>query len=144
MTWSNISPEVFELDPGIRYLAVNQDGEIVEMEQRLPTHNPVETDRMEELLVNPAILEMAKRRGDLDLDGIRYIIIQYGLQYQAIFSYRNGHVSVGIESDSDAVGVVKKILEYLDSPVRSHEDLGGAIAFCRRAHPSPGSDIACE
>jgi len=123
MTWSNISPQVFELDPGIRYLAVNQDGEIVEMAQRLPTHNPVETDRMEELLVNPAILDLTKRRGDLDLDGVRYIIIQYGLQYQAIFNYRNGHVSVGIESDSDAVGVVSKILEHLDLQGGSRKDL---------------------
>ncbi len=123
MTWSNISPQVFELDPGIRYLAVNQDGEIVEMAQRLPTHNPVETDRMEELLVNPAILELTKRRGDLDLDGVRYIIIQYGLQYQAVFNYRNGHVSVGIESDSDAVGVVSKILEHLDLQGGSRKDL---------------------
>ena len=123
MAWSNISPQVFELDSGIRYLAVNQEGEIVEMEQRLPSHNPVETDRMEELLVNPTILEMTKRRGDLDLDGIRYIIIQYGLQYQAIFNYRNGHVSVGIESDSDAVGVVSKILEHLDLQGGSRVDL---------------------
>ena len=123
MTWSNLSPQVFELDPGIRYLAVNQDGEIVEMAQRLPTHNPVETDRMEELLVNPAILELTKRRGDLDLDGVRYIIIQYGLQYQAVFNYRNGHVSVGIESDSDAVGVVTKILEHLDLQGGSRKDL---------------------
>lgn len=123
MTWTNISPQVFELDPGIRYLAVNQDGEIVEMAQRLPTHNPVETDRMEELLVNPAILDLTKRRGDLDLDGVRYIIIQYGLQYQAIFNYRNGHVSVGIESDSDAVGVVSKILEHLDLQGGSRKDL---------------------
>ena len=123
MTWTNISPQVFELDPGIRYLAVNQDGEIVEMAQRLPTHNPVETDRMEELLVNPAILDLTKRRGDLDLDGVRYIIIQYGLQYQAVFNYRNGHVSVGIESDSDAVGVVSKILEHLDLRGGSRKDL---------------------
>ena len=129
MAWSNISPQVFELDSGIRYLAVNQEGEIVEMEQRLPSHNLVETDRMEELLVNPTILEMTKRRGDLDLDGIRYIIIQYGLQYQAVFNYRNGHVSVGIESDSDAVAVVTKVLEYLDSLVGSQEDLQWGSRF---------------
>jgi hypothetical protein len=93
------------------------------MEQRLPTHNPAETDRMEELLVNPTILEMTKRRADLDLDGISYIIIRYGLEYQAVFNYRNGHVSVGIESDGDAVGVVTKILEHLDSPAPSPEVL---------------------
>jgi len=123
MSWVKISPEVFELDPGIRYLAVNQGGEIVEMAQRRPSHNPVETDRMEELLLNPAILELTKRRGDLDLDGIRYIIIRYGLQYQAVFNYRNGHVSVGIESDSDAVSVVTKVLRHLDLAIGSRGKL---------------------
>lgn len=121
MMWTKISPELFELDPGIRYVAVNQGGTIIEMEQRLPTHNPVETDRMEELLVNPAVLDLTKRRGDLDLDGVRYIIIQYGLQFQAVFNYKDGHVSVGIESDSDAVDVVRKILEHLDLPARESQ-----------------------
>jgi len=121
MSWAKISPEVFELDPGIRYLAVNQQGEIVETAQRRPSHNPAETDRMEELLVNPAILELSKRRGDLDLDGVRYIVIQYGLQYQAVFNYRNGHVSVGIESDSDAIAVVTKVLRHLGLPTGSRE-----------------------
>lgn len=63
----------FELDPNVRYVAVSQSGRIVEMGQnpKWPSYNPVETDRMEELIVNPVILELAKRRGDIDLDGIR-------------------------------------------------------------------------
>jgi hypothetical protein len=113
---------------------------------------------MEELLVNPTILEMTKRRADLDLDGISYIIIRYGLEYQAVFNYRNGHVSVGIESDGDAVGVVTKILEHLDSPAPSPEVLrrpsriaaartkqhrpATTIAYSRCTHQAaPGSDI---
>ena len=63
-----ISSQLFELDLNIRYVAVNQRGQIVEMEQnpRLPSYNPPDTDRMEELVVNPVVLELAKRRGDLD------------------------------------------------------------------------------
>ncbi len=119
MAWMKISPGIFELDPGIRYVAANQGGEIVEMEQRLPSFNPDDTDRMEELLVNPTVLNITKRRGDLDLYGVSFIVIQYGLQYQAIFNYRDGHVSVGIESDSDAIGIVRKVLHHLDLQVGS-------------------------
>ncbi len=119
MAWSKISPRIFELDLSIRYVAVNQNGEIVEMEQRLPTFNPVDTDRMEELLVNPTVLNITKRRGDLDLEGVRFVLIQYGLQYQTVFNYRAGHVSVGIESDSDAIDIVNKILRHLDLPIAS-------------------------
>lgn len=68
-----ISNRVFELDPNVRYVAVSQSGRIVEMGQnpKWPSYNPVETDRMEELIVNPVILELARRRGDIGLDGIR-------------------------------------------------------------------------
>ena len=60
-----ISSQLFELDLNIRYVAINQRGQIVEMEQnpRLPSYNPPDTDRMEELVVNPVVLELAKRRG---------------------------------------------------------------------------------
>jgi hypothetical protein len=110
-----ISGRIFELDPSIRYVAVNQKGRIVEMEQspKWPSYNPAETDRMEELIVNPAILELAKRRGDLDLDGIRYVVIRYGLQYQLLFPYRDGHISIGIESKANITDIVHKLARHL-------------------------------
>jgi hypothetical protein len=107
--------KLFALDPRIRYVAVNQRGAIVEMEQRSewPSRNPPDTDRMEELLLNPLLLEATKRRGDLDLDGIRYVIIRYGSQYQAIFPFEAGHVSVGIEPGSDVDGIARRVGECL-------------------------------
>ncbi len=65
--------ELFEIDFGVRYVAINQDGRIVEMQQnsRWPSKNPVETDHTEELIVNPVIPELARRRGDLDLNGVQ-------------------------------------------------------------------------
>jgi len=64
-----ISPQLFKLEPKIRYVAVNQNGAIVEMEQspQHPTYNPHETDRMEELIVNPIVLEIARRRVSSDI-----------------------------------------------------------------------------
>lgn len=114
-----ISRRLFELDPNIRYVAVNQLGRIVEMEQNpnWPSHNPVETDRMEELIVNPAVLELAKRRGDLDLDGVRYVVMRYGVQYQLLFPFGEGHLSVGVESEADPTEVARKVAEALVLPI---------------------------
>ncbi len=116
MAWEKISPGIFDLDPGICYVAVNQGGEIVEMEQRLPSHNPAETDRMEELVVDPTVLGITRRRGDLDMDGIRFVIIRYGLQYQAIFDYLEGHVSLGVKSECDVIAITKRIRNHLGLP----------------------------
>ena len=112
---SSLAPEIFELSPEIRYVAVNQNLRIVEMEQssRWPSHNPSETDRMEELVVNPAILELATRRGVIDLEGIRFVVIRYGPQYQVLIPYRDGHVSIGVELKADVVDVANRVMEYL-------------------------------
>jgi hypothetical protein len=102
-----------EGEPKIRYVAVNQNGVITEMEQFHTTFNPSDTDRMEELVVNPVILEAASRRGNLDLDGVRYVLIRYGLQYQVIIPYRQGHVSIGINLGDDPTEIAEKITSYL-------------------------------
>jgi hypothetical protein len=113
-----LAARLFPLDPGIRYVAVNQRGRIVEMTQnpRLPSHNPPDTDRMEELLVNPVVLDLTRRRGELDLEGIRFVVIRYGLQYQVLFPYRHGHLSVGLELTSDPVTVAGLVIRKLKLP----------------------------
>ena len=82
------SAKLFDLDSNIRYVAINQRGLIVEMEQnpKRPSLNPTETDRMEELIVNPIILELTRRRGNLDMKGMRYVLVRYGTMYELIFS----------------------------------------------------------
>ena len=110
-----LAPRLFPLDPGIRYVAVNQSGKITEMEQRAewPSHNPPETDFLEELIVSPIVLEATRRRGNLDLDGVRHVIIRYGKQYQAIFPFGEGHVSVGVETSADVAEVANRVSEAL-------------------------------
>lgn len=113
-----LSKQLFELDPRIRYVAVNQNGKIVEMVQspQHPTYNPHETDRIEELVVNPIVLEITRRRGDIDMQGVRHIIIRYGTQYQLIMPYRDGHISTGIESEDDPIEIANKIAGYMQLP----------------------------
>lgn len=114
-----LGTKLFEVDENIRYVAVNQNGRIVEMEQnpRWPSHNPEDTDKLEELVVNPAVLDLTRRRGELDLDGLRYVVVRYGMQYQLLFPYRDGHLSVGVEHGSDVTDVARKVSERLGLPV---------------------------
>ena len=116
---NEISSKLFEADPDVRYVAINQGGEVVEMAQnpKWPSHNPSETDRMEEFVVNPAILELAKRRGELDLDGIRYVVIRYGPQYQLLFPYKNGHISIGVELKANIAETASRVAHTLDLPI---------------------------
>jgi hypothetical protein len=111
MSQEKLSKRLFSLEPKIRYVAVNQNGRIVEMEQSgsHPTYNPPDTDRMEELIVNPTVLELTRRRGDLDMDGIRYVVIRYGTQYQLIMPYREGHLSIGVELEDDPVEIASRV-----------------------------------
>lgn len=110
-----LSTRLFRVEPKIRYVAINQEGKIVEMEQSPshPSYNSSETDRMEELLVNPIVLDLAARRGNIDMDGIRYAIIRYGTQYQLLMPYDEGHLSIGVELQDDPVEIASKIIAHL-------------------------------
>jgi len=110
-----ISARLFDLDSSIRYVAINQSGLIVEMEQnpKRPSLNPTETDRMEELIVNPIILELTRRRGNIDMNGMRYVIIRYGTMYQLIFPFRDGHLSIGLELNANPTEVAQSVAKCL-------------------------------
>jgi hypothetical protein len=108
------------LDAKIRYVAINQRGAIEEMLQseQHPSFNPAETDRMEELIVNPVALELFARRGNLDLGGCRFLIVRYGVQFQVILRWAEGHVSIGVEANGDPVRIAECAATALSSCAR--------------------------
>jgi hypothetical protein len=112
-----LAPRLFALDPRIRYVAVNRAGAIAEMEQAAawPTSNAHETDRMEELIVNPVVLEAVRRRGNLDLQGVRHVTIRYGTLYQVVVPIEDGHVSVGVEPSADVERIAGMVEEAVTS-----------------------------
>jgi hypothetical protein len=111
-----LSERLFRLEPRIRYVALNQKGEIKEMRQspRHPSFNPPESDRIEELIVNPTVLEITARRGNLDMDGIRYIVIRYGTQYQLLLPFQDGHLSIGVNLEDDPIEIARVVVTALD------------------------------
>jgi hypothetical protein len=112
---AKVSEILFPLDERIRYVAVNRGGRVVEMEQntQYPIVSPSETDKYEELLVNPTILDIARRRGEMDLGGVQFVIIRYESIYGLLLPYREGHVSVGIEPGADVQAIADKCIDAL-------------------------------
>jgi hypothetical protein len=111
-----LSECLFRLESRIRCVAWSQKGQIQELRQnpRHPSNNPPESDRIKELIVNPIVLEIAAGRGNMDMDGIRYVVIRYGTQYPLLLPYRDGHLSIGIDPQDDPIEIAQRVAAALD------------------------------
>ena len=105
---------LFNLTPAVRYVAFYQDGALF-MHKRPGIGKPTasESDHYEELLVNPAILMLADKRGNIDCGGLEYVIIRYGNFYQFIVSTSNGHVSIAFGLEANPVAWADSVVDLL-------------------------------
>jgi hypothetical protein len=103
---------IFALSSDIRYVAI-YDGVNLQTRSRPGTvgGSSSESDRYEELLVNPTLLKLASQRGNIDCGGCRYLIVRYGNFYQFVLPTRSGHVSICIEVTADPIAIGDKIVE---------------------------------
>jgi len=116
---SALRDEIFALGPHIRYVA-SGSGQDVELSQRdgvLGASGPG-SDFFEELLVNPALLTLARQRGELDCGGLRFVIVGYGNFNQVVVATREGHVSVCVDRDADPVRVAAQVAALLEGAGR--------------------------
>lgn len=104
---------LFDIGSQIRYVAV-ASGQKVTTRQRpgLGAASLGESDRYEELLVNPALLLLTRQRGDIDCGGLDYVIVRYGNFFQVIVPREVGHVSVAVEPSADPVAVARAISKH--------------------------------
>lgn len=95
---------VLAVSPHIRYVAVYRDGEL-RMRQRdgIGQASAAESDRYEELIVNPTLLKLLRQRGDIDCGGLSHVIIRYGNFYQLVLPLPDGHLSVAVAPEADPV-----------------------------------------
>jgi len=107
---SDLLERILGLDDAIRYVAIYRDGQL-EMRSKAGTANTSssETDRYEELLVNPTLLKLATQRGEIDCGGLRYLLIAYGHFFQYVRAKEWGHVSVCIEKSADATEIAGRL-----------------------------------
>ena len=101
---------IFQLSPQVRYVAVRRGEELTMREREGVVHpSSSETDRFEELLVNPTLLTLTTQRGNIDCGGLRYVLVRYGHFFTLIRAIDGGHVSVGLEPGADVVGIAGAI-----------------------------------
>jgi len=106
---------IFSLSEDIRYIAVYTDGKLISSyKQGVAAASSSESDKYEELIVNPTILTLAKQRGNIDCGGAEFVLIRYGNFYQFIVPMQNGHVSVCIEPHADPLRLAEPIQSALN------------------------------
>ena len=77
--------KIFSLSQNVRYIAIYRDGELETMSKEgITSASGSESDRYEELLVNPTLLTLTTRRGNIGCGGLEYLIIRYGNFFQFV------------------------------------------------------------
>ncbi len=105
---------VFGLSDHVRYVAIGRGQDVSTRERDgLANASTSESDRYEELLVNPVLLTLVRQRGDIDCGGLDYVVIRYGSFFQLVVPMSDGHVSVGLEPHSDPVQIVERVVELI-------------------------------
>ena len=111
---NDLHDDVFAISPGIRYVAAAH-GEQLEMRSRpdLQNASSSNSDLYEELLVNPTLLTLATRRGNIDCGGLRYLIVGYGHFEMLVIPTSAGHVGVGFELGANPADYLQTILSVM-------------------------------
>jgi hypothetical protein len=118
--YEEVAGKLFAMSDAVRYVAFGE-GQRVESHQREGIENASasDSDRFEELFVNPALVTLGRQRGDLDCGGLRYIMVAYGSFNQVILPTLGGHVSVALERSADAERLASAIGRLLDQQGRA-------------------------
>jgi hypothetical protein len=108
---SDLFGEIFGLSPDVRYVALAQGEQEPALRERpgLAGASSAESDRYEEMLVNPTVLTLIERRGRIDCGGVAYVIIRYGNFFQILHALPGGHLSVAVEPHGDPMRVVEAL-----------------------------------
>ncbi|MBW1674167.1 MAG: hypothetical protein JRJ45_11095 [Deltaproteobacteria bacterium] len=106
--------DLFAISDNVRYVAIYRDGKL-ETRSKSGTEgaSSSETDRYEELLVNPTLIKLALQRGNIDCGGLEYLIVRYGNFFQFVLPAFWGHVSVCIEKSADPIAIGEKVAALL-------------------------------
>ena len=114
---ADVSDALFAVSPLVRYVALLR-GRDLQLRERpgIAGASASETDRYEELLVNPAVLTLLRRRGEIDCGGLDHVWIRYGNFWTGLFPVEDGHVNVGLEPQA----VPTEFVERIRTELRRH------------------------
>lgn len=102
--------QLFLLAPEIRYIATYLDGVLASAQRAdLQGTSSSESDKYEELIVNPTLLKLVTQRGDIDCGGAQWVVIRYGNFFELVVPVPAGHLSLGIELAGDPFAVASLV-----------------------------------
>ena len=107
--------EVLAISQHVRYVAIYQDRSLMSRQRSgVADSSASESDKYEELIVNPTLLKCATQRGEIDCGGLRFIVIGYGHFLVLVVPIRAGHVTVGFELDSNPLDFASRVAALFD------------------------------
>ncbi|HJW15980.1 MAG TPA: hypothetical protein VJ499_02620 [Flavisolibacter sp.] len=107
---------ILSLSKGIRYAAIYANGKLFSASNEgLSNESSSESDKYEELIVNPTLLKLVTQRGNIDCGGAVYVIIRYGNFFEFVKPIAKGHISIGIHPDQDPFKLIPLIEEALST-----------------------------
>ena len=127
--FDQLAATAFALDRRVRWVAVTRPGEPPRSRYRSNVQplNGSASDEAEERLANPAILSLARARGEWDLDGLRYVAIAYGKLTQVIAVLpAGGHISLSLDRSSDPTQVGDMLMAAIAPRAGDHHNRGAA------------------
>lgn len=116
MSQPPLAERILGVSDTVRYVALYRSGEL-SLHQRpdLEGASSAESDRYEELLVNPTLLTLTRQRGEIDCGGLEYVLIRYGSFFQLVHPLRDGHASIAIEAAGSPFPTVDALTSLLRS-----------------------------
>jgi hypothetical protein len=110
----SLTEKIFNVSTSIRYVAIYMNDTLISSERPgIENTSSSESDKYEELIVNPTLLKLVTQRGNIDCGGAEFLIIKYGAFYEFVMPLNNGHISVGIEPLADVISLVTEIRERI-------------------------------
>ncbi len=111
-----VSEQLFSLSDHIRYAAVYYNDRLQSVSK--PNRSRPDwwdSDKYEELIVNPTLITLLRQRGKMDCGGIQHIVIHYGELTQFVHPIQGGHVSIGFEPKTNHLRLLSKIMKVLST-----------------------------
>jgi hypothetical protein len=106
----NVVDKIFAVSPAVRYVALYRNGELVSRQRDgAEGASSSESDRYEELLVNPTLLTLVRQRGNIDCGGAEFVVVRYGNFYQLVVDLPDGHASVCFELGSNPLDHAEEV-----------------------------------
>lgn len=109
-----VCERVFELSDDIRYVAVYYRGTLRSIARPISdAPGSWDSDKYEEIIVNPTLVTLLRQRGNIDCGGLRHVIVGYGNFTLLVHPLSDGHISVAFELNSGYARILPRIRKLL-------------------------------